>query len=159
MDGVKAWRLSLFIYGVSVIPMWFGYDLISGIFAGVAVGFGLAGFFVTPAIVGGRIIDEDAEKTGLRREGIYTAVAGFITRSSGLISALAFLIVGMIFGYESGDNPGPSPELTFRYLISVVPLCLMAISVILSYTVKFNFTENKRGDHDLEQTEAINRQL
>ncbi|MBA9083737.1 GPH family glycoside/pentoside/hexuronide:cation symporter [Fontibacillus solani] len=159
MDGVKAWRLSLYVYGLSVIPLWFGYDLVSGIIAGVAVGFGLAGFFVTPALVGGRIIDEDEEKTGLRREGIYTAVAGFITRSSGLISALAFLIAGMIFGYESGDNPGASPELTFRYLISVVPLCLLVISVVLSYTVKFNFSENKRGDHDLEQTEAINRQL
>ncbi|WP_410771411.1 MFS transporter [Fontibacillus sp. BL9] len=139
MDGVKAWRVSLVVYGLSMIPLWFGYDLASGIAAGVVAGFGLAGFLVTPAMVSGRIIDEDAERTGLRREGIYTAVAGFITRSSGLISALAFFIVGMIFGYESGDNPGPSPELTFRYLISAVPLCLLAISVILSCSVKFNF--------------------
>ncbi|MNE25071.1 hypothetical protein D3C80_1183880 [compost metagenome] len=131
--------------------------MVSGIIAGVAVGFGLAGFFVTPAMVSGRIIDEDEENTGLRREGIYTAVAGFITRSSGLISALAFLIVGMIFGYESGDNPGPSPELTFRYLISVVPLCLLVVSIVLSYTVKFDFMDNERGDHNLEHTEAINR--
>lgn len=90
MDGVKAWRLSLILYALSVIPLWFGYDLVSGVAAGIVVGFGLAGFLVTPAIVGGKIIDEDAEKTGLRREGIYTAVSGFITRSSGLISALAF---------------------------------------------------------------------
>jgi len=142
MDGVKAWRLSLMIYALSVIPLWFGSDLISGIIAGVVVGFGLAGFLVTPAIVSGRIIDEDAEKTGLRREGIYTAVAGFITRSSGLISALAFFIVGLIFGYESGDNPGPDPELTFRYLISAVPLCLLIVSVIISYTIKFKFKDN-----------------
>lgn len=60
MDGVKAWRLSLAVYAVSVIPLWFGFNLISGILAGIGVGFGLAGFLVTPAIVGGRIIDEDA---------------------------------------------------------------------------------------------------
>lgn len=136
MDGVKAWRLSLIVYGLSVIPLWFGFDLISGILAGIAVGFGLAGFLVTPPIVGGQIIDEDAEKTGLRREGIYTAVSGFITRSSGLISALAFFVVGVIFGYESGDNPGPAPGLTFKYLMSVVPLILLAVSVILSYMVR-----------------------
>ncbi len=141
MDGVKAWRVSLVVYGLSMIPLWFGYDLASGIAAGVVAGFGLAGFLVTPPIVSGRIIDEDAERTGLRREGIYTAVAGFITRSSGLISALAFFVVGMIFGYESGDNPGPAPELTFRYLISVVPLCLLAVSVILSLSVKFHFSK------------------
>lgn len=157
MDGVKAWRLSLIVYGLAVIPFWFGSNLISGIVAGIIFGFGLAGFFVTPAIVGGRIIDEDAEKTGLRREGIYTAVSGFITRSSGLISALAFFVVGMIFGYESGDNPGPDPTSTFRYLMSIVPLCLLAIAVIISYTVKFDFSKNKRGDHDIEQ--KINHQL
>lgn len=157
MDGVKAWRLSLIVYGLAVIPFWFGSNLVSGIVAGIIFGFGLAGFFVTPAIVGGRIIDEDAEKTGLRREGIYTAVSGFITRSSGLISALAFFVVGMIFGYESGDNPGPDPTSTFRYLMSIVPLCLLAIAVIISYTVKFDFSKNKRGDHDIEQ--KINHQL
>lgn len=157
MDGVKAWRLSLLLYALSVIPLWFGYDLVSGVAAGIVVGFGLAGFLVTPAIVGGKIIDEDAEKTGLRREGIYTAVSGFITRSSGLISALAFFVVGMIFGYQDGDNPGSDPEATFRYLISVVPLCLLVISVAISFANKFTFTDHLRGGADYEQ--KINHQL
>lgn len=145
MDGVKAWRLSLAVYGVSVIPLWFGYDLVSGILAGVMVGFGLAGFLVTPAIVTGRIIDEDEARTGLRREGIYTAVGGFITRSSGLISALAFFIVGMIFGYESGDNPGSDPEATFRYLTSVVPLTLLGIAFLISFMTKMDFSQKAEG--------------
>ncbi|WP_052339745.1 MFS transporter [Gorillibacterium massiliense] len=139
MDGVKAWRWSLAVYGLSAIPLWFGYDLLSGVVAGIAVGFGLAGFLVTPAIVGGKIIDEDAEKTGLRREGIYTAVSGFITRSSGLISALAFYIVGIIFGYESGDHPGPNPDDTFRYLICVVPVILLTVAFLLSFATKLEF--------------------
>lgn len=146
MDGVKAWRVSLIVYTFSVIPLWFGTDLISGIIAGIAVGFGLAGFLVTPAMVSGRIIDEDAEITGLRREGIYTAVAGFITRSSGLISALAFFIVGLIFGYESGDRPGPNPELTFRYLISAVPLLLLSVAVIISFSTKFKFKDESSSN-------------
>jgi len=141
MDGVKAWRLSLAVYGLSVLPLWFGHDLISGIAAGMVVGFGLAGFLVTPPMVSGRIIDEDALFTGRRREGIYTAVGGFITRSSGLISALAFFIVGLIFGYESGDNPGSDPESTFRYLMSVVPLLLLMISFSISVSMKFAFSK------------------
>ncbi|WP_163880049.1 MFS transporter [Paenibacillus favisporus] len=146
MDGVKAWRLSLILYGLSVIPLWFGYNLVSGVAAGIAVGFGLAGFLVTPAMVSGRIIDEDAERTGRRREGIYTAVSGFITRSSGLISALAFYVVGLIFGYESGDNPGSNPEATFRYLISVVPLCLLVVSVVISFMARFDFHMTGKGE-------------
>lgn len=148
MDGVKAWRLSLVVYGLSVIPLWFGYDLVSGVAAGIAVGFGLAGFLVTPAMVSGNIIDEDAEVTGQRREGIYTAVSGFITRSSGLISALAFFVVGMIFGYESGDNPGSDPESTFRYLISVIPFGLLLISVLISFSTKFEFHHKAGGSLD-----------
>lgn len=136
MDPVKGWRWSFVAYAVSVIPLWFSTSLAGGIVAGVIVGFGLAGFLVSPAMVNSRIIDQDALKTGSRREGIYTAVSGFIVRSSGLISAVAFLIVGMIFGYESGDNPGPNPAMTFRYLISVVPLMLLAISILISLFVR-----------------------
>lgn len=136
MDPVKGWRISLLAYALSVIPLWFGTNLISGILAGILVGFGLAGFLVTPPIVSGIIIDRDFEKTGSRREGIYTAVSGFITRSSGLIAAVAFLVVGLIFGYKSGDDPGPDPESTFRYLISVVPLGLLCISFLVSLFVK-----------------------
>ncbi|MFD0616923.1 MFS transporter [Paenibacillus sp. GCM10027629] len=136
MDPVKGWRLSFIVYALAVISFWFGSNLTSGIIAGVIVGFGLAGFLVSPPMVNSRIIDQDLAKTGSRREGIYTAVSGFIVRSSGLISALAFLIVGMIFGYESGDNPGPDPESTFRYLISVVPFILLTISIIISLFVR-----------------------
>ncbi|WP_240941934.1 MFS transporter [Paenibacillus sp. HB172176] len=136
MDPVKAWRISLLAYALSVIPLWFGSNLLGGILAGVVAGFGLAGFLVTPPVVSSLIIDQDFESTGKRREGVYTAVSGFITRSSGLISALAFLIVGYIFGYESGDNPGDNPELTFRYLISIIPLLLLLVSFVLSFFVK-----------------------
>ncbi|WP_068779764.1 MFS transporter [Paenibacillus sp. GM2] len=136
MDPVKGWRLSLIMYACAVIAFWFGYNLTSGIIAGVVVGFGLAGFLVSPPMVNSRIIDLDVAKTGSRREGIYTAVSSFIVRSSGLISSVSFFVVGVIFGYESGDNPGPDPESTFRYLISVVPLILLSISIIISFFVK-----------------------
>ncbi len=143
MDPIKAWRLSLAAYALSVIPLWFGSSLVGGITAGVIVGFGMAGFLVTPPVVSSLIIDQDFEDTGRRREGIYTAVAGFITRSSGLISALAFLIVGLIFGYKSGDDPGDDPETTFRVLISVVPFILLMISIALSFFMRMKSSNEK----------------
>lgn len=138
LGGVRGWRLSLAVYGLSVIPLWFGSGLASGIAAGIIVGFGLAGFLVTPPVLSSQIIDRDFAKTRQRREGVYTAVGGFITRSSGLISALSFWVVGLLFGYVSGDNPGPNPEGTFRVLISVVPFCLLAVAFLLSLAVKPN---------------------
>lgn len=147
MDSVKAWRLSLLAYAISVIPLWFGNTLAGGIIAGIIVGFGLAGFLVTPPVVNSLIIDLDFKETGRRREGVYTAVSGFITRSSGLISALAFLIVGLFTGYESGDEPGSDPEMTFRVLISAVPLALLAISFALSFFVRLKDVFDSKG-HD-----------
>jgi len=150
--GLHGWRLAMIVYALSVIPLWFAQGLWSGIAAGVIAGFGLSGFLVTPAVLSGQIIDRDAKKTGRRREGIYTAVAGFITRSSGLISAIAFWIVGMVFGYVSGENPGPNPEATFRYLISLIPCCLLLISFMISLFLKKISddakTDVKGGEHE-----------
>ena len=134
--GLRGWRISLLAYALSVIPLGFGSDLYSGIAAGILVGFGLAGFLVTPAVYSGQIIDRDAERTGRRREGIYTAVAGFITRSSGLISAVAFWIVGLAFGYVSGEEPGPNPKATFLVLTCVIPFILVAVAYVISLFVK-----------------------
>ncbi|WP_336787655.1 MFS transporter [Paenibacillus sp. MMO-177] len=136
LGGLLSWRLALAVYGLSAIPLWFAGNLGSGILAGILVGFGMAGFLVTPAMLSGRIIDLDAERTGRRREGIYTAVAGFITRSSGLIAAVAFWIVGLMYGYRSGDEPGPQPETVFRVLICVVPLILLTVSFAISLFMK-----------------------
>jgi len=146
MDPVKCWRLSLAAYAASVLPLSLAGDLATGIAAGVLVGFGLSGFLVTPPVVGSRIIDLDFEATGRRREGVYTAVSGFITRSSGLISALAFLIVGDIFGYVSGENPGPNPEAAFRWLSSYIPFVLLLIAFAISLFVKLE--GGKGGRHD-----------
>ncbi|CAM2915231.1 MFS transporter [Paenibacillus sediminis] len=146
LGGVKGWRLALAFYGLSVIPLWFAKDLGSGIAAGAIAGFGLSGFLVTPAVISGQIIDRDTLKTGRRREGIYTAVAGFITRSSGLISALSFWIVGMLFGYVSGTNPGPNPEATFKILVSAVPFSLLMVSFVISMFLRIPPNDQKKAD-------------
>jgi len=144
MDPVKVWRLSLAAYAVSVLPLSLAGNLAGGIAAGVLVGFGLSGFLVTPPIVGSRIIDLDFEATGQRREGVYTAVSGFITRSSGLISAVAFWIVGSLFHYESGENPGPNPEAAFVWLSSYVPFILLAVAFAISLFVRLDGGKEER---------------
>lgn len=155
LGAVRAWRAAFVCYALSVIPLWFAQGLVGGIIAGVIVGFGLAGFLVTPPVLTGQIIDRDAEKTGRRREGMYTAVAGFITRSSGFVSAGAFFIVGLIFGYESGDNPGPNPEGAFRFLICIVPVILLTVSFVISLFLKGYSERGKVVEHD----EATNLKL
>lgn len=132
LGSVRAWQLAFVMYGLSVVPLLFVQHLSQGLLAGVLVGFGMSGFLVTPGVVGARIIDLDAQKTGRRREGVYMSVAGFIQRSSGFLAAVAFYVAGKWFGYESGTHPGPQADTAFRFLMGVVPLLLLSISFAVS---------------------------
>jgi GPH family glycoside/pentoside/hexuronide:cation symporter len=137
----RAWQTAMAIYGLSVIPLGFAQGLMGGIVAGILVGFGLAGFLVTPPVLGAYIIDQDALRTGRRREGIYGAVGGFITRSSGFLGIAAFWLVGLQYGYQSGDQPGPNPEGAFRFLMSAIPLGLLGLAFATTFLMKVD----KRG--------------
>ena len=47
------------------------------------------------------------------------------------------LLVTLIFGFVDGNNPGEHPDLAARFMMSVFPAILMAISFIISFFVKF----------------------
>ncbi len=79
-----------------------------------------------------QIIDVDAAKTGRRREGMYLSVGNVLVRASALVTAIAFWLVGMWFGYVSGDQPGPDPAGAFLFLTSAVPLALLILSLAVA---------------------------
>lgn len=135
--GAKpAWQTAMAVYGLSVIPLGFAQGLWGGIAAGILVSFGLSGFLVTPPVLGAYIIDQDALRTGRRREGMYGAIGGFITRSSGFLGILAFWIVGLFYGYQSGEQPGPNPEAAFRFLMSAIPFGLLLVAFGITFLMR-----------------------
>lgn len=143
----KAWQRSLLIFAACCVPMFFANSFITGIFAAFCVGFGMAGYLMTPGVMRGRIVDADVEKYGQRREGVITSVASFIRQISPIISAIIFLIMGLLTGYESGESPGPYPELTFRLLMSVIPVVLLVGAYFISKLCK-GFDEDLSANED-----------
>jgi len=127
-----SYKVSIAVFGLTVIPLFFSHDMITGVIAGAILSIGIAGHFVIPQLVQSQIIDVDAAKTGRRREGIYTAVGNFMARTSALLTALAFFLVGLSFGYVSGDEPGPDPAGTFIFLTSAVPLGFLVVSFVIA---------------------------
>jgi GPH family glycoside/pentoside/hexuronide:cation symporter len=136
LGAKRAWQTAMAVYGCSVIPLAFAQGLWGGIAAGILASIGLAGFLVTPPVLGAHIIDQDALRTGRRREGVYGAVGGFITRSSGFLGILAFWVVGLFYGYQSGQQPGPNPEGAFRFLMSAVPFGLLLVAFGITFLMK-----------------------
>ncbi|MFC1879524.1 MFS transporter [Chloroflexota bacterium] len=134
---IPVWRAALVVLAVTFIPLYFANSLAAAvIFAGL-VGFGFAGVITTMDLIGAKIMDEDTQKHGLRREGIIANALGFMNRLSGLFTSAAFYLIFIIFGFESGLNPGSQPDLAARFLLTIFPPILMVISFIFSFFIDF----------------------
>jgi GPH family glycoside/pentoside/hexuronide:cation symporter len=134
---MPVWRIALAVLMVAFIPLYFANSLVTAIVASLFVGFGFAGVITTMDLVGARIMDEDREKHGVRREGIISNALGFMNRLNSLFTGLAFKLVFVIFAFESGDNPGPSPGQASRFLLTIFPALLMVVSLAFSFFISF----------------------
>jgi GPH family glycoside/pentoside/hexuronide:cation symporter len=135
---IKVWRAALFVLALAFIPMYFANSLTMAIICGAFVGLGISGVIVTMDLIGAKIIDEDKMKYNVRREGIISNALGFMNRLNGLFTSFAFYLVFVLFGFESGTNPGTQPDNAARFLLTVFPLAMMIISFIFSFFINFN---------------------
>jgi len=138
---MPVWRASLATLAVAFIPLFFARSLYPAIACSALVGFGFAGVITTMDLIGAKIMDEDTQKHNLRREGIISSAMGFMNRLNGLFTSAAFYLVFVIFGFESGQNPGPQPGNAARFLLTIVPPILMVISFAFSFFIDFNKTD------------------
>jgi GPH family glycoside/pentoside/hexuronide:cation symporter len=134
----RVWRASLATLAVAFIPLFFARSLVPAIACSALVGFGFAGVITTMDLIGAKIMDEDTQKHNLRREGIISNALGFMNRLNGLFTSAAFYLVFVLFGFESGENPGPQPGDAARFLLTIVPPILMVISFAFSFFISFN---------------------
>lgn len=126
---------------ITFVPLFFANSLLSSIICAALVGFGFAGVITTMDLIGAKIMDEDTQKHQVRREGIISNALGFMNRLNGLFTSAAFSLVFLLFGFESGDNPGLQPGNAARFLLTVFPAVLIVISFTFSFFI--NFTNNK----------------
>ena len=141
---MPVWRAALAFLGLTFIPLYFATNLVTGIIFSAFVGLGFAGVITTMDLIAAKIMDEDTEKYGLRREGIISNALGFMNRLNGLFTAAAYLLVSRIYLFQSGDNPGPHPDAAARFLMTIVPPVLMVISFAFSWFINFNRPDEKK---------------
>ncbi len=60
-----------------------------------------------------------------------------MNRLNSLFTGGAYLLVGWLYGFESGENPGTQPDAAARFLMTVVPPVLMVISFAFSWFIHF----------------------
>ena len=135
---IPIWRAALAVLAITFVPLYFAPNLATAIVFSAFVGLGFAGVITTMDLIGAKIMDEDTQKHGLRREGIISNALGFMNRLNGLFTSVAYLLVSKIYLFESGDNPGPRPDAAARFLMTIVPPVLMVISFAFSWFINFN---------------------
>ena len=127
----------MIVLAVTFIPLYFANSLITAIIFSAFVGYGFAGVITTMDLIGAKIMDEDTEKHGLRREGIISIALGFMNRLNGLFTSAGFYLVFRLYAFESGLNPGPQPDQAARFLLTMFPPVLMLISFVFSFFIDF----------------------
>ena len=106
-----------------------GYELFVGLALGVVVAFPFAAINILPQSMLSDIIQEDSLKSGVNREGIFSATKTFIEK---IASAVAMMVVSsvLVIGAGAGEQVGmQGVKLTGVYagifsLLSLIFFCL-----------------------------------
>ncbi|WP_423839215.1 MFS transporter [Thermus scotoductus] len=136
-----AWLLAIFLLALGALLLFLPRTLLEALPVGLLIGVGFGGVLVLGDILLAKVIDRDAEVTGRRREGVYYSVYGFINRLSGPLQALSFALLTPLFGYVSGEVPGPRPEAAFRFLMAGPPF----LATLLALALAFRFPYGAKG--------------
>jgi GPH family glycoside/pentoside/hexuronide:cation symporter len=141
--GIKrSWLWSVGVLAASAIILGSASNLVVGAIGAAVAGASLGGGNVCREMIMANYVDRDRKRTGYRREGIYYSLLRVIGKLEKILEALALVLLGLLFGYVSGKNPGPHPENAFRFLISVFPLVFTFIAWLIARRLSF---ENKEA--------------
>jgi GPH family glycoside/pentoside/hexuronide:cation symporter len=136
--GIKrTWLWSVGAMAASAILLGLATNLVLGAIGAAVAGAGLGGIKVCRFIITANLVDRNLKRTGRRREGIYYSLLHVAAKFSKILDAFALVLLSLLFGYVSGENPGPQPENAFRFLIGVFPLVFAIIAWLISNRLSF----------------------
>jgi GPH family glycoside/pentoside/hexuronide:cation symporter len=137
--GIKrSWLWSVGVMAASAIILGSASNLVAGAIGAAIVGAGLGGIKICREMIMASLVDRDLTRTGHRREGVYYSLVRVIGKLSKLMESFALVLLGLLFGYVSGENPGPQPANAFRFLMSVFPLVFTIIAWFIASRLSFD---------------------
>ncbi len=126
--GALLWSVGVF--GVTVLGYLLAGDVLGAALIGVAVGVGVGGLLQLLEVVLSQVIDDDAIRTGRRREGVYFGVNGFVVRGSVVLQAVVAAWVLNASGFDAGlgDAQPDAVDTGIRIMLAVVPMAFTAVA-------------------------------
>lgn len=133
---MKIWRTGFIIMAIGFVPLYFAKTLAVAVVIAGVMGFGIAACLTTMDCIGAKIVDDDYQRNGIKREGIINSLMGVMNRLNGLYTSLAFYIASSCFGFVNGDEPGDNPALASKILLCVFPFAAMVVASIITFFLK-----------------------
>lgn len=132
----RAWRAAFVALAASFVPLFFATTLATAAAAGAVVGVAYAGMLATNDLIVARVLDEDAARHGVHREGLFLSAFGFFGRLNAVANGAAVASLAVLFGYHGGSDPGPDPGLAFRVYVCGYPFALAMLGVLLTRVIR-----------------------
>jgi GPH family glycoside/pentoside/hexuronide:cation symporter len=146
LHGIKrSWLWSVGLMAAMTIVLGLASNLVVGAIGAAVGGAGMGGINVCREMIMANFVDRNLERTGHRREGMYYSLKRVIGKLSKIAESLALVLLSLLFGYVSGEEPGPQPENAFRFLMSVFPLVFIILAWLIASRLSF---ENKEAHPD-----------
>ncbi len=124
---------SMSIIVIASVFLGLAPESVTAILATCVYGVGWGGCQVCFDVIRAGLVDRHFNLTGQRNEAVYFSLLGFGIHLSGVLQGAAMFAVGILFGYISGDDPGPQPDVTFRFLLSVIPVIGLLLSMYFAH--------------------------
>lgn len=131
------WVRALGVGVFTFLPLLWVNQVWQVIIVAVAIGAVYSAMLATNDLMVARVLDLDAKRSGLHREGIFLSVFGILGRIGGVLLAVSAASLTWIFGFESGMDPGPYPDLAWRTYMGLYPAALLAVGAFIARWVRF----------------------
>jgi len=136
--GVKrTWLWAVAVMLLSAVALGLANNLLVGLIGATLAGLGLGGIKICREMIVANLVDQNLARTGHRREGAYYSLLRVFGKLSKVLEAGALALLGVLFGYVSGEEPGPRSAEAFRFLISAVPLVFLTLALLISRWLPF----------------------
>ena len=131
----KMWMISSAVWIITLAPLMFISDKLSGLIVFFLVGIGLAGSLYSKDLIVSDIIDEDEVKTGIKRDASYFGIYIFFLRVGYIFVFLAISMVFTNVGWKIFEPTTITNEQIFglRLLGFVFPAIALTIIILAMY--------------------------
>ncbi|MGJ6981019.1 MFS transporter [Aestuariimicrobium soli] len=130
------WRIGYCFLVAGFAALWWARGLVGAIVAGCIIAVGWAGLMATTDLIQARLLDDDARRHGVHREGVFLSVFGVFGRLSAAGNGLALASLAWLYGYHSGDDPGPRPGEAFRTYLGLYPALIAVVGLVLAFVTR-----------------------